>query len=94
MPRFDRNRQEIARQTRPHVPVQPALEGILHAGLRLCRQQLQPTLRPRLYKDIDITCHTATGDWLALSPNYRDLGHLESKPVDLCEQNPMSYRCR
>jgi hypothetical protein len=47
-----------------------------------------------LYKDIDITCHTATGDWLALSPNYRDLGHLESKPVDLCEQNPMSYRCR
>jgi hypothetical protein len=47
-----------------------------------------------LYKDIDNACHIAVGDWLAIGPNYRDIGHLESKPADLCEKNPALYRCR
>jgi hypothetical protein len=44
-----------------------------------------------LYKDIDMTCHVAVGDWLALGPNYRDLGHLESKQI-FCEPDVLSVQ--
>jgi hypothetical protein len=52
-----------------------------------------------LYKDIDITCHVAVGDWLAIG-NYRDLGHLEAerprdyKLIEICEKHPTFYRCK
>jgi hypothetical protein len=53
-----------------------------------------------LYKDIDVTCHVAVGDWLALGPDYRDLGHLEaerprdSKLIEICAKHPTFYRCK